>query len=155
MKLPSENTQPLHQEGSLLPIRSKKNLWNKKWFQKKTILTQNTPLIHTSFTQNGICIKNYSFCSKNNGEKWSRKNSFEITQRAKPFGWNQIQLIERRIFEQNYKFSDKNYNLCERRDFQKILFDTCSYYKWNFKPYKPSIFYFGYVKEVWTSAVAY
>ena len=55
---------------------SKENYFNTKYA---------TALIHTSFTQNGICIQNYSFCPKNNGEKWSRKNSFEITQCAKPF----------------------------------------------------------------------
>ena len=53
-----------------------------------------------------------------------------------------------RTFAQNYKFSNKNYLLFAWKDFKKILFDICSYHNLNFKPYKPSKFYFGYVKEI-------
>ena len=30
------------------------------------------------YPQNGICIQKYNFWPKNDGEKWSRKNIFEI-----------------------------------------------------------------------------
>jgi hypothetical protein len=42
---------------------------------------------------------------------------------------NLIYFIERRIFAQNYKFTNKNYLLCAWRDFKKLYVA-----KWNFKP---------------------
>ena len=40
---------------------------------------------HHLSAQNGICIKTYNFWPKNDGEKWSSKNIFEIPPCAKPF----------------------------------------------------------------------
>ena len=44
------------------------------------------------------------FLPKNGGEKWPRKNIFEIP----PFSSNSLYFIERRTFAQNYKFINKN-----------------------------------------------
>ena len=35
--------------------------------------------MHHFYPQNGICIPKYNFWPKNDGEKWSRNNIFEIT----------------------------------------------------------------------------
>ena len=48
--------------------------------------------------QNGIWVKFYHFGPKNDGEKWVRKNSFEIPPWAQPFYDRLIYFIERRIF---------------------------------------------------------
>ena len=54
---------------------------------------------------------------------------------------------------QKLKFSNKNDLLCAWRNFKKNLVGICKYDKWNFKPYKSSIFHFEYVNEVWISDV--
>ena len=47
--------------------------------------------------------------------------------------WDTLYLTERRIFEPNDKFSNKNGNISAWRDFKKILCDVYRYGKWNFK----------------------
>ena len=61
--------------------------------------------------------------------------------------------IERRIFAQNYKFSNESYLLCTWRDFQKILCDVYKYYKWNFKSKFSPIYYFDLVTDVWIAPI--
>ena len=41
--------------------------------------------IHRFYPTSRTCIKNYHFWHKNDGEKWSRKNSLEIPPCAMPF----------------------------------------------------------------------
>ena len=79
---------------NMILIHSKLNSWHLKhngtfepiFFQIskshtdfELYLTCLTWLIHTSlYPQNGICIQKYNFWPKNNSEKWTRKNIFEI-----------------------------------------------------------------------------
>ena len=88
----------------------------------RNYLTFSTDLRHwfTLFlpAQNGISIKNWYFWLKNDGEKWSRKkNIFEIPPCSNPFSENIFYFIERRIFPQNWKFSNKNNLHCTWMDF--------------------------------------
>ena len=64
--------------------------------------------------QNGIWVKFYHFGPKNNDEKCSRIILFEIPPWGKLFVF-----ITGKVFAQNYKFSNKNNILPERRDFKK------------------------------------
>ena len=48
--------------------------------------------------KSGIWVKFYHFGPKNDGEKWSRKNIFEIPPCAKPFSNPLIYFKEWRIF---------------------------------------------------------
>ena len=49
-------------------------------------------------TQNGICKWNQHIWPKNDGEKWSRKNIFEIPPCIKPFSNPPIYFKDWRIF---------------------------------------------------------
>ena len=51
------------------------------------------------------------YATKNDSEKWARKNVFEIPPCEKPFSENIFYFIERRIFPQNCKFRNKNLHL--------------------------------------------
>jgi hypothetical protein len=53
-------------------------------------------------------VKFYHFWTRNDDEKWYRKNIFEIPLYAKPFSENLFYFIEGWIFAQNYKFNNKN-----------------------------------------------
>ena len=50
----------------------------------------------------------HHFWPKYGSENWSRKNIFEIPPCTRPFSDPLIQFIKRRIFLQNYKFSNVN-----------------------------------------------
>ena len=81
-------------------------------------LSRLTWLIHTSFfPQNGICIKNYNFWPKNDGEKWSRKNIFEIP----PCGSHFLFFFLLTTFEENHKFSNKNNYFPEWKKIRNIF----------------------------------
>ena len=103
--------------------------------------------------QNGIWVKFYHFWPKKDGEKWSRKNIFEIPPCAKPFSENLFYFIERWIFAETSKFSNKNDLLCVRRDLKNQLCGGCRCDKWNFKPKIPPIFNFYLVNDGWVSRI--
>ena len=65
----------------------------------------------------------------------------------KPFSIKWIYLIERRSFDQKYKFSNKNEMVCAWKNFQKKIFGISTYSKWNFKPQISSIFHFDRVSD--------
>ena len=71
-----------------------------------------TEFIHQFYPQNGICIQKYNFCPKNDGEKWSTKNIFEIP----PCGRLYFPLLNKSA--PNHKFSNKNNYLPAWRDFK-------------------------------------
>jgi len=66
---------------------------------------------------------------------------------AQPFSIKWIYLIERRRFNQKYKFKNKYDMVCAWSNFQKNVFGMW-YDKWNFKPQISSIFHFDRVSDV-------
>ena len=64
----------------------------------------------------------------------------------KPFSIIWIYLIERRSFDQ-FWFSNKNYMVCEWKNFQNTSCGISTYDKWNFKPQTLSIFHFDRVSD--------
>ena len=66
----------------------------------------------------------------------------------KTFSTKWIYLIERRSFDQKYKFSDKNDIVCAWRDFNSTFCVLSRYPKRPVRIEKSSIFNFEYVKEV-------
>ena len=66
--------------------------------------------MHYFYPHNGICIQKYKFWPKNDGEKWSRKNIFEIP----------LLLLKS---AQNHKVSNKNNYLPVWKDFKLIFLD--------------------------------
>ena len=71
----------------------------------------------------------------------------------KPFSIKWIYLIERRSFDQKYKFSNKNDMVCAWRDFNSTSCVLSRYPKRPVRVEKSSIFNFEYVNEVWISGV--
>jgi hypothetical protein len=80
-------------------------------------------------TLDSDCESGVKLSPKNDDEKWSRKNYFEIPPCAKPFLENLFYFIERGIFASNCKFSNKNGLLCAWRDFSKTFCGISTYYK--------------------------
>ena len=74
--------------------------------------------------QNEMWVKFYHFGTKNDDEKWSRKNIFEITPCPKPFPENLLYFVVD-FLHKTTKFSNKNEFLCACRDFQKNLCGGC------------------------------
>ena len=56
------------------------------------------------------------YATKNDSEKWARKNVFEIPPCEKPFSENIFYFIERMFLSQNCKFSNKNDLVCTWMD---------------------------------------
>ena len=75
------------------------------------------------------------------------KNIFGIPPCASYFSIKWIYLIEKRSFDQNYIFSNKNDMVCAMRNFRKKSCGISTYDKWNFKPHISSIFHFDWVSE--------
>ena len=65
----------------------------------------------------------------------------------KPFPIKWIYLIERRSFDQKYKFSNKNDMVCAWKNFQKGSCGISTYDKWNFKQQISSIFHFDRISD--------
>jgi hypothetical protein len=59
-------------------FRSDPKIFEKKYFSKFTEHTTDEKINFTFSFQNGIWVKFYHFWPKNDGEKWFRKNIFEI-----------------------------------------------------------------------------
>ena len=76
-------------------------------------------------SQNGIRVKLYHFWPKNDDEKWSRKNIFEIPPWACRNLKNIFYIIERRIFNEIINKLMK----MTWKDFKKNLFGGCIYDK--------------------------
>ena len=75
------------------------------------------------------------------------KTSFWNSSMRKPFSIKWIHLIERRCFDQKYKFSIKNDIVCAWRNFQKSSCGIFTYDKWNSKPQISAIFHFDRVSD--------
>jgi hypothetical protein len=85
---------------------------------------------------------------KNDGEKWSRKNIFEIPPCAKPFSDLLIYLIKGGFLPQITKFSNKNVHVCAWRDFNSTSCVLSRYPKRPVRTEKSSIFNFEYGNEI-------
>ena len=101
---------------------------------------------HCLLAQNGIRVKFHHIWPKNDGEKWSRKSIFEISSCGSHF-----LLIHFTSWKQGLLHKIKNGHLPAWRNFKNIFCGECTYDKWNFKPYKSSIFHFVLVNNDWIS----
>ena len=74
--------------------------------------------MHHFYPQNGICNQKYNFWSKNDGEKWSRKNHFEIP----PCGKTVIFVTEFEIWCKTPKKNELEENSFGMEEFLKYVF---------------------------------
>ena len=123
-------------------------------YNQNKVLTPNTPLIHTSFTywklnMDEICGLKFDLLRVHTSQKFF----IEIPPCAKKV----ISITEFVFLDLNPHFYEVNQEVwkrpCAWRNFKNIFCVLYTYPKKPFRIEKPSIFNFGYVKEVWTSGL--